>query len=151
MYLIFVSSAHIEENARKLFPFISRITFIRKTFGSSVIVNIGNTEKYKVRSLIMFMLSFPMVKKVVIVDNDVNPDDLMDVEWAVITRSSASEDMIVVKGLQGQPIDPQSEDGNGVAKIGINATVQGKSIKERALVVKGDSEKVKRIVNFTKG
>ena len=151
MYLIFVSSAHIEENARRLFPFISRITFIQKTFGSSVVVNAGNAERYKIRSLIMFLLSFPMVKKVVIVDDDVNPEDLRDVEWAVITRSSASEDVIIINGLQGQPIDPQTEGGNGVAKMGINATVQGKSIKERACVAKGDSERIKRIVNFTEG
>jgi UbiD family decarboxylase len=151
LYLVFVSSAHIEDNARKLFPFISKITFIRKTFGSSIIVNVGNTEKHKIRSLIMFLLSFPMIKKAVIVDDDVNPEDLRDVEWAVITRSSASEDMIVMNGLQGQPIDPQAEGGNGVTKVGINATVQGKTIKERAIVVKGDSEKIRRIVNLTEG
>lgn len=151
MYLVFVSSAHIEENAKKLFPFISRITFIGKTFGSSVVVNVKSVEKFKVRSLIMFLLSFPMVKKVVIVDDDVNPEDLRDVEWAVITRCSPSEDFIIVEGLQGQPIDPQSEGGNGVAKVGINATVQGKLIKERAHVVKGDSERVKKIINLTAG
>lgn len=151
LYLVFVSSAHIEENAKRLFPFISRITFVQKTFGSSVVVNVGNVERYKIRSLIMFLLSFPMVKKAVIVDDDVNPEDLRDVEWAVITRCSPSEDFIIVDGLQGQPIDPQSEGGNGVGKIGINATVQGKLIKERAHVVKGDSEKVKKIINLTAG
>lgn len=151
MYLVFVSSAHIEENAKRLFPFISRITFIQKTFGSSVVVNVGSIEKYKIRSLIMFLLSFPMIKKAVIVDDDVNAEDLRDVEWAIVTRSSASEDLIIVEGLQGQPIDPQSEGGNGVAKIGINATVQGKSIQERAHVVKGDSERVNKIINLIVG
>lgn len=151
LYLVFVSSAHIEENAKRLFPFISRITFVQKTFGSSVVVNVGNVERYKIRSLIMFLLSFPMVKKAVIVDDDVNPEDLRDVEWAVITRCSPSEDFIIVDGLQGQPIDPQSEGGNGVGKIGINATVQGKLIKERAHVVKGDSERVKKIIDLTAG
>jgi len=148
LYLVFVSSAHIEENAKKLFPFITKITFIRKTFGSSVVVNVGSTERFKIRSLIMFLLSFPMIKKAVIVDDDVDAEDLRDVEWAVITRSSASEDMIIVNGLQGQPIDPQAEGGNGVTKIGFNATVQGKSIKDRAHVVKGDSERIRKILNL---
>lgn len=148
LYLVFVSSAHIEENAKKLFPFITKITFIRKTFGSSVVVNVGSTERFKIRSLIMFLLSFPMIKKAVIVDDDVDAEDLRDVEWAVITRSSASEDMIIVNGLQGQPIDPQAEGGNGVTKIGFNATVQGKSIKDRAHVVKGDSERIGKILNL---
>ena len=149
MYLVFVSSAHIEENARKLFPFISRITFILKTFGSSVVVNVGTVERPKIRSLIMFLLSFPMIKKAVIVDDDVNPEDLRDVEWAIITRCSAGEDMIIVDGLQGQPIDPQTEGGNGVTKMGINATVQGKPIKDRARVVKGRSEKIEKIMRLT--
>ena len=151
MYLIFVSSANLEENAKRLFPFISKITFIQKTFGSSVVVNVKSVERFKVRSLLMFLLSFPMIKKAIIVDEDVNPEDLKDVEWAFITRCFPAEDIIIVNRLQGQPIDPQAEDGYGVAKIGINATIQGKSIESRALVVKGDPEKVKKILNSTGG
>lgn len=149
MYLVFVSSAHMEENARKFFPFISRITFILKTFGSSVVVNVGAVERQKIRSLIMFLLSFPMVKKAVVVDEDVNPEDLRDVEWAIITRCAAGEDMIIVDGLQGQPIDPQTEGGKGVTKIGINATVQGKAIGGRARVIKGRSEQIEKIMRLT--
>ena len=149
MYLTFVSSAHLEENVKRLFPFILKITFIQKTFGSSVVVNVKNVERFKVRSLLMSLLSFPMIKKAIIVDEDVNPGDLEDVEWAFITRCFPAEDIIIIDGLQGQPIDPQAKDGYGVAKIGIDATIRGKSIENRAQVLKGDPEKVKKILNST--
>ena len=145
-YLTFVSRAHLEESAKRLFPFIVNITFVPKTFGSSLVVNVKTLEKFKIRNLILFLLSFPMIKKVIIVDDDVNADDPYDVEWAVITRCKADEDFIIINKLQGQPIDPTVEDLYGVTKIGINATIQGKSIEERAKVVSGNAKRIEAIM-----
>jgi 2,5-furandicarboxylate decarboxylase 1 len=150
-YLTFVSRAHLEENAKRLFAFILNITFVPKTFGSSLVVNVRTSEKFKIRNLILFLLSFPMIKKVVIVDDDVNADDPNDVEWAVITRCKADEDFIIVNKLQGQPIDPTVEDVYGVTKIGINATIQGKSIEERAKVMSGNEKRIKAIMGKLDG
>jgi 2,5-furandicarboxylate decarboxylase 1 len=151
MYLTFVSSAHLEDSVKKLFPFITRITFIQRTFGASVVVNVKSVEGPKVKSLLMSLLSFPMIKKAIVVDEDVNPEDLKDVEWAFVTRCFSSEDIVIAKGLQGQPIDPQAKDGRGVTKIGIDATVQGKSMESRALVVRGDSGRIDKILNSIGG
>jgi 2,5-furandicarboxylate decarboxylase 1 len=151
IYLTFVSRAHIEENAKKLFPFIVDLTFIEKTFGSSLVVNVRSTERFKIRNFMLFLLSFPMIKKVVIVDEDVNPGDLRDVEWAVITRCKADEDMVILDRLQGQPIDPMAEEVYGVTKIGINATTAGKKIEERAFVSPGDRGRVIRILESIGG
>jgi UbiD family decarboxylase len=146
-YLTFVSGAHLEESAKKLFSFIVNITFVPKTFGSSLVVNVRTSEKFKIRNLILFLLSFPMIKKVVIVDDDVNADDPYDVEWAVITRCKADEDFIIINKLQGQPIDPTVEDVYGVTKVGINATIQGKGIQERAKVVGGNEKRIKAVMS----
>lgn len=151
MYLTFVSRAHIEENAKKLFPFIAMITFIQRTFGSSLVVNVKTIERHKIRNLILFLLSFPMIKKVVIIDEDIDPEDLKDVEWALITRCQADEDVIIIKHLQGQPIDPQAEGGHGVTKMGFDATVQGKSIAERAKVAKGNCKSIEKIIRSVGG
>jgi 2,5-furandicarboxylate decarboxylase 1 len=151
MYLTFVSSAHLEDNVKRLFPFITRITFVERTFGASVVVNVKNVEGPKVKSLLMSLLSFPMIKKAIIVDEDVNPEDLKDVDWAFVTRCFAGEDIVIAKGLQGQPIDPQAKDGRGVAKLGIDATIQGKSMEPRALVAKGDSRRIDKILNSVGG
>ncbi len=92
-----------------------------------------------------------MIKKVVIVDDDVNAEDPYDVEWAVITRCKADEDFIIINKLQGQPIDPTVEDVYGVTKVGINATIQGKSIEERANVSKGNEKRIKTVMSKIDG
>jgi 2,5-furandicarboxylate decarboxylase 1 len=146
-YLTFVSRAHMEEKTKRLFPFVTEITFIKETFGSSLVVNIRPIERQRINNLIAFLLSFPMLKKVVIVDEDVDPDDLYEIDWAIVTRCNATEDVLIIPNLQGQPIDPQAKGGKGVAKIGINATTQGKAIEKRARVIKGNKENVERIIN----
>lgn len=151
MYLTFVSRAHIEESSRKLFPQITNLTFVPRTFGSSLIVNVAPTEKFKIKNMILFLLTFQMIKKVVVVDEDVNPGDLTDVEWAVITRCKADEDVIILERLQGQPIDPTAEEVYGVTKIGVNATATGKKIQARARIAAGDRERIRIILQSMGG
>ncbi len=151
MYLTFVSRAHIEESAKKLFASITNLTFVPKTFGSSLVVSSAPTDKFKIRNMILFLLSFPMIKKVVVVDGDIDPDDVKDVEWAVITRCRAEEDVIILDRLQGQPIDPTAREIYGVTKIGINATAMGKNIQERARIAAGDSIRIQNILQSNEG
>jgi 2,5-furandicarboxylate decarboxylase 1 len=150
-YLTFVSRAHVEEAVKKLFPFIVDITFVQKTFGSSVIVSIKPADRSRIRNLILSMLAFPMIKKVVVVDEDVDPRDLRDVEWALVTRCLADKDIVIVPGLQGQPIDPQAEHGLGVAKMGIDATTQGTTFEEKALIAAGSRKNIERILKSVGG
>jgi UbiD family decarboxylase len=67
-------------------------------------------------------LSFSNIKKAVIVDEDVNPEDDQDVEWALATRFQGDRDLIVIPDLRGQPIDPSSKEGFLTTKIGMDAT-----------------------------
>ena len=73
-------------------------------------------------SIITALSSNSDLKQVVIVDTDVNIYDLMDIEWAITTRSQASLDMVIVKGALGSPLEP-SHDLRGITdKVGIDAT-----------------------------
>jgi len=145
-YLTFVSRAHVQDSVKKLFPFIDDISFVPKTFGSSVVVSVGSAERSKIRSLILSMMAFPMIKKVVVVDEDIDCRSLADVEWAVVTRCEASRDIVIVPNLQGQPIDPGAPLGLGVAKMGIDATIQGKGMEERARVVRGEPARIEELM-----
>jgi 2,5-furandicarboxylate decarboxylase 1 len=127
------------------------IFFVPGTFGSSVIVSVGASQRGKVRSLMLSMLTFPMIKKVTIVDSDIRADNLRDVEWAVVTRCDADRDVTIIPGLQGQPIDPWIVGDGGVAKIGIDATLQGKDIEARARVAPGNAAAVKRLMGIVGG
>ncbi len=62
------------------------------------------------------------VKRVVVVDKDVNIYDTEEVEWAIATRFQADRDLLVIPGAQGSKLDPTTDNGFG-AKMGLDATV----------------------------
>jgi UbiD family decarboxylase len=63
------------------------------------------------------------LKHVVVVDEDINPGDPHEVEYAVATRVSGDRDVMVITGVRGSSLDPcQLEDGTNV-KIGVDATM----------------------------
>lgn len=63
------------------------------------------------------------LKHVVVVDEDINPEDPLDVEYAVATRVRGDRDVMVITGVRGSSLDPcQLEDGTNV-KIGVDATM----------------------------
>jgi len=63
------------------------------------------------------------LKHVVIVDEDIDPTDPYDVEYAIATRVSGDTDVMVITGVRGSSLDPcQKEDGTNV-KIGVDATM----------------------------
>lgn len=66
-------------------------------------------------------LSRPDIKNVVIVDDEINPFDPIQVEWAITTRSKP-EDFIVIPKSRGSVLDPTSIAG-AVTKLGIDATL----------------------------
>jgi 2,5-furandicarboxylate decarboxylase 1 len=97
------------------------------------------------------MMAFPMIKKVTIVDEDIDAGSLRDVEWAVVTRCEADRDVLIIPDLQGQIIDPLAFQGRGVAKIGIDATTQGKRTEGRARVVTGNPANIGRLLQSIGG
>lgn len=62
------------------------------------------------------------IKRVVVVDKDVDIFDPIDVEWAIATRFQAGRDLVVVERALGNKLDPSSADGLS-DKLGIDATV----------------------------
>jgi UbiD family decarboxylase len=63
------------------------------------------------------------LKHVVVGDEDIDPEDLQDVEYAIATRVRGDLDVMVITGARGSSLDPcQLEDGTNV-KIGVDATM----------------------------
>ncbi len=63
------------------------------------------------------------LKQVVVVDEDIDPFDPHDVEYAVATRVRGDRDILVITGARGSSLDPcQLDDGTNV-KVGIDATM----------------------------
>lgn len=62
------------------------------------------------------------IKQVIVVDDDVDPFDSKDVEWAVATRFRADRDLVLITGAKGNELDPSTEGTAITAKMGLDAT-----------------------------
>jgi len=63
------------------------------------------------------------LKHVVVVDEDIDPCNPHEVEYAIATRVSGDRDVMIITGVRGSSLDPcQLEDGTNV-KIGVDATM----------------------------
>lgn len=75
--------------------------------------------------------SYPALKQVTVVNDDVDIFDAQDVEWAVATRFQADRDLVVIDGTSGSALDPSYDvRGTGTgAKMGLDATFPLKHAK----------------------
>ncbi|WP_181685642.1 UbiD family decarboxylase [Halorhabdus salina] len=68
----------------------------------------------------------PSMKKVTVVDSDIDPADPQSVEWATATRMQPDEDITVIENAKGSSLDPsQDYDRGTLAKWIVDATVPG--------------------------
>ncbi|MBN2195853.1 MAG: UbiD family decarboxylase [Polyangiaceae bacterium] len=66
----------------------------------------------------------PSLKRVVVVDADVNIYDTDALEWAIATRVQADRDVIIIPGCRGSSLDPsRSDQDDTTAKWIIDATM----------------------------
>ncbi len=65
--------------------------------------------------------SVSLVKNITVVDDDIDPWDPVQVEWAVATRMKPDRDLLVVPGARTDRSEPLKAEGT-VAKLGIDAT-----------------------------
>lgn len=114
--------AAIAPQLRRVYAFARSLTFVPGTFGMSLVVQVAQADKGRVRGLLYHLLSLERVKKVVLVAEDVDPTDPLEVEWAVVTRVQPDEDVVTISGVYAHPIDPSYRAGQRTARIGIDAT-----------------------------
>jgi UbiD family decarboxylase len=63
------------------------------------------------------------LKHAVVVDSDIDPYDLREVEWAIATRFQADKDLLIVPGARGSSLDPSGDQNLELTtKLGIDAT-----------------------------
>ena len=65
----------------------------------------------------------PSLKMATVVDEDINPTDPLQVEYAISTRCQADKDLLIVSNAKGSSLDPSSDQANLItSKLGIDAT-----------------------------
>lgn len=86
-------------------------------------------------AIIAAFAAHPSLKRVIVVDDDINIFDQTDVEYAVATRVRWNEDMVLIPGVKGSSLDPSSQNGL-TTKMGIDATKRLSEAERYERVVK---------------
>jgi len=79
------------------------------------------TEGDPKNAILAALAAHPSLKRVVIVDEDININDPNDVEWAIATRFQPDKDLLLVPNSKGSSLDPSSNDSI-TCKYGMDAT-----------------------------
>ena len=82
------------------------------------------------KNAITALLSLPVVKQVIVTDDDIDIYDANQVEWAVTFRCQADKDIIILPGMKAKHVDPSVRPWDLrpgelplTAKFGIDATI----------------------------
>ena len=74
-----------------------------------------------------------LLKLVIVVEDDIDPENPRDVEWSLAARFRGHEDLVVVPGVKADRCDPVHEDLT-VTKIGMVATTRPGDGEVRELI-----------------
>lgn len=119
----FPREAAIWEAVSKAIPRVRKVRLTRSGgMWLHAVISISKEAEGDGKTAIMAAFAaHPSLKHVVVVDEDVDPDNLEEVEWAIATRLQASKGLVTVTRARGSTLDPSSDDGV-TDKIGLDAT-----------------------------
>lgn len=119
----FLWEAELLPGLKKKFPSLVRVHLPPRTLGLTVLASVMPTAHAEVQALIRELWdAMPIAKRVVVVDADVSLDGGEDLWWALSTRLSADNGLLVERGGRAMAIDPSAE-GGPVTRLGFDATV----------------------------
>jgi len=129
MLMGFPREVAIWDAVRRVVPYVRGV---RLTEGGGnwlhAVISIRRNNDGEGKSAIMAAFAaHPSLKHVIVVDDDVDPSDHREVEWAIATRFQADRGLIIVNNARGSSLDPSARDGL-TTKLGIDATYP---LKER--------------------
>ncbi len=121
------------EKEAKIWRFVSNVVpevkAVRLTPGGgswlhAVISIRKNTDGDAKNAILAAFAAHPSLKHVVVVDDDVDVDDPVQVEWAIATRFRADRDLVIISHVRGSTLDPSCIDQSSglTCKVGIDAT-----------------------------
>jgi len=108
---------------------VPRVVKVRLTEGGgswlhAVISIEKRVEGDSKNAIIAAFAAHPSLKHVVVVDEDVDPDNPQEVEWALATRFRADRGLFVIPYARGSSLDPTALNEEGLTfKVGFDATI----------------------------
>lgn len=117
-----IAGAGAFDKVRSLVPEVTAVHFSDGSVPYHLVVQIDKKHEGSQRNAIMAaFVSLAFVKTVTVVDTDVNPYSLADVEWAVQTRCRYDKDLLRIPDSIGHRLNPMVENDKW-ERLGIDAT-----------------------------
>jgi UbiD family decarboxylase len=113
---------------REAYKICPDICGIRMTPGGTsrhhLVISIKKRHPYEARNILLALLSANIgIKHCVVVDDDIDVENLLQVEWAINTRCQPEHDVIVLPTLYSPTLDPSAPYTRASSKMGIDATM----------------------------
>jgi 2,5-furandicarboxylate decarboxylase 1 len=88
------------------------------------VVSFDKVREGDPKNVLMAMFAaHPSLKHAVVVDGDIDPTNMQEVEWAIATRFKGDEDLLVVPGVRVSSLDPTADQQTELGcKVGFDAT-----------------------------
>ena len=123
---LLLSTIPMEANLyRAVRAIVPSVKAVRVPAPYSCYVAIEQRVAGQAKNAILAVLGADMyIKRVVVVDHDVNIFDDREVAWALGTRCQADRDIMVISNTRGSDLDPSTDSDGYTAKWGVDATAK---------------------------
>ena len=123
---LLLSTIPMEANLyRAVRAIVPSVKAVRVPAPYSCYVAIEQRVAGQAKNAILAVLGADMyIKRVVVVDHDVNIFDGREVAWALGTRCQADRDITVISNTRGSDLDPSTDSDGYTAKWGVDATAK---------------------------
>jgi UbiD family decarboxylase len=122
-----LSTIPMEANLlRAVRSMVPSVTAVRVPSPFTCYVSIEQRLKGQAKNAIMAVFGADLyIKRVVVVDQDVDIYDERQVNWAIATRCQPDRDLIIINGARGSDLDPSTSGDDGfTSKWGVDATAK---------------------------
>ncbi|MFQ5850545.1 MAG: UbiD family decarboxylase [Candidatus Binatia bacterium] len=119
------NAALVYREVKKVVPEVKAVSVTPGgTFRHHAVVSVKKRHEEEARNVILALLASGVgFKHVIVVDDDIDVNDPMDVEWAVNTRMQPDRDIIIIPRLACSTLDPSAPMPRTTAGWGIDATM----------------------------
>jgi UbiD family decarboxylase len=115
--------AEMSEKLKARFPAVTALHYPNSGTHFHCYVALNQTRDGEARQIMLALLGWdPYLKHVVAVDGDIDITDDSQVLWAIAAHAQPHEDVFIVGGLPGSPLDPSSSVEGTTSRMGIDAT-----------------------------
>jgi len=99
--------------------------------------------------LMAMFAAHPSLKHAVVVDGDIDPYNMQEVEWAIATRFKGDEDLLIIPNTRVSSLDPTADQQTELGcKVGIDATRPMGKPKEKFMKAEINvSDRMKKILD----